>query len=127
MRLFLVLTLVCGLCSCSGFSYVYKNYGGVKVLKHHGPDFAIRVFDKPEEGRMMVTPTLGSSMAQGAVAGWTLGMVDTSGSKRQMQTQAQDFLDHNERNATIYKGDMILKPQWEFWYRSNREIMAKKE
>ncbi|TLD68296.1 hypothetical protein FEM03_23555 [Phragmitibacter flavus] len=117
-KLLLILLACLPLTSCGGFKYAVQNYRGVKVQKHHGPDFEIRVFDKPEENRMMVTPTVGRAAKEGYISGATLGLASIENTKAGYQKQAQDFLDHNERKMEIYKGDLVVKPQWEFWYRA---------
>ena len=105
--LLVVVLLVAG---CSGMGYALNNYSGVEVQTITGNGQSLRVFDKPEEGRMMITPHIGKAYAQGA----TLGLASTAeGSYKQA---ALAFLQSTGRNCTVGEMMLVVQPQWETCY-----------
>ena len=53
------------LSGCAGASYAMSEYSGVKVNKITTKHDTYRIFDKPEQGKMMVTSSVGHSVGQG--------------------------------------------------------------
>lgn len=101
------------LTACSGMSYALDNYSGVDVQKtsYMGQEF--RVFDKPEEQRLMITPSVGRAITQGA----TFGAAATAEMTYQMA--AQSFLDLSGRDCTVGDMKLVVQPQFETFYSCN--------
>lgn len=96
---------------CSGVSYVMENYQGempVKFVDKAGQKF--RIFDKPAQQRLMITPSLGASFAQGA----TLGSTATPEVK--YQAAAAAYVKSTGRNCKMGDMRLIIEPQWETFY-----------
>lgn len=60
--------------SCGSMKYVMDEYTGVKIVKYEAPEMTVRIFDKPEQGKLMITPTIGKAAALGAGQGVTFGV-----------------------------------------------------
>lgn len=75
-RKFLIVARLFMLSACSGAGYAIENYSGVDVQHIQVNGESWRIFDKPNEGRLMVTPSLGRAASVGAVQGATFGISD---------------------------------------------------
>jgi hypothetical protein len=64
------------LAGCAGIDAALQ-YNDVDVHAIEVGGSTWRIFDKPAEGRMMITPTFGRSAANGLLSGLTLGAADT--------------------------------------------------
>lgn len=104
--------------SCGNLRYIVAEYDGIKTVVHQAPQATIRIFDKPAQQKMMVTPTIGKALGMGAASGATLGMWTPGTDPFPLQEAAQNYLDvTGRRNYRITKGRLLVKPQWEFEYR----------
>jgi hypothetical protein len=129
-----VFALACiALSACQGMQYAMDNYKGVPVTKHavlpaggqsryierNGKTVdraeVFRIFDKPEEGRLMITPSLGASAGMGAVKGITLGGADGA-SEARMRQAAENYLAQSGRSCTTTSVDLVVQPQFEVRY-----------
>lgn len=96
---------------CSGVNYAIENYSGtkpVKFLDSEGQKF--RIFDKPAEQKLMITPSLGASFAHGA----TFGSATTPEMK--YQAAAAAYVKSTGRNCKMGDMRLIIEPQWETFY-----------
>jgi len=103
----------------AGVQYAMDNYRGVEVknFQIEEPDGEIyRVFDKPAENRLMITPSLGTAAAYGAVSGATFGAANIDGPKPIFERAALAFLASTGRKCRVIDGYLIARPQWEFKY-----------
>jgi hypothetical protein len=66
------------LSSCAGASYAINECSGVTVESVSMPEETYRNFDKPSANKMMVTPSILASAAQGAGQGLLLNAVDNT-------------------------------------------------
>ena len=120
IRLILAVAASLALSACGNVSYMMTEYKGVKVVHHHAPEMEVRIFDRPDHGRLMVTPTVARAAALGAGSGITLGIWTPGMDPFPMQAAAQHWLNSTGRNATITSGKLLAKPQWEFTYSERR-------
>lgn len=111
-------TIAIMLGGCAGISYVVENYAGIEKHEVIVPgDDEYRVFDKPQQGKMMVTSSLGSAAGQGAVKGLTLGAMDGAPPKPRFQKAAETYLASTGRaSCRVTDGYLLVQPQWEFVY-----------
>jgi hypothetical protein len=120
MRLALItiafVTAITALTGCAGMSYAMKHYSNTPVEKfsYHGKIY--RMFDKPSDTRIMITPSIGDSMGQGAVKGLTLMAADTSIPKPVFQEAVEAYLSQKHGECIIVDGYKVIEPQWEFRY-----------
>ena len=98
------------LAGCSGMSYASKNYGGAMPNSFYHSDQKFRIFDKPTKNRLMITPSLGSAMLQGA----TFGAGATA--EITYQQAAQAYLDSTGRDCEVGDMKLVIQPQWETFY-----------
>lgn len=115
MRRWLALAAL-GLTGCAGLSAAL-DYDDVTVHAIEVRGSTWRIFDKPAEGRMMITPTYGRSAANGFLSGLTLGAADTDIPKSEYQVGVEAWLGATgRRSCTVIDGYKLIRPQWEFKY-----------
>ena len=117
LRSFLAIpALGIALSGCAGMSAAMQ-YSDVQVQDFQADGHPWRIFDKPTEGRLMITPSIGRAMGDGAVRGLTLGAADTDIPKPEFQSAVQLFLDtKHSTSCAITDGYLLIRPQWEFKY-----------
>jgi hypothetical protein len=96
--------------------YIVKNYNDIKMVEHTTSYDTFRIFDKPAEGKVMVTSSLGAAAAGGFVKGLTFGASGPAVSKPIFQEAIEDFLAKSGRTCRIMDGYLLVDPQWEFRY-----------
>lgn len=103
--------------SCSSMSYAMKTYGDVDPINFEAYGRTWRVFDKPESGLIMLTPSLGDAALAGAAEGATLGLAGSMDPTQLVfQSAAAEYLKSTGRTCDIRSGRLVLDPQWEFTY-----------
>ncbi len=111
------LLVTLALAGCSGMNYAMENYTGVPIVPFKFGDDTYRVFDKPRENRLMITPSLGAAANAGAVKGITLGLSGPMTIESDYRKVTQAYLDSTGRKCVTGKGKLVVQPQWEFEYR----------
>lgn len=110
LRISAALACLVTLSGCAGIDAA-RQYNDVDPVSMTVHDHDWRIFDKPKESRMMVTPSIGRSFAAGLPGG------DIP--KPQYAAAAEAWLakNHAGKTCTIVDGYVILQPQWEFTYK----------
>jgi hypothetical protein len=103
------------LTGCAGINAALQ-YDDVMVKTVMNADGTWRIFDKPREGRLMITPTYGRSAANGLLSGLTLGAADTDIPKSEYQGGVETWLIGTGRRCMVTDGYKLIRPQWEFKY-----------
>lgn len=134
MKSFALLAIAILLSGCAGMNYAMENYNGIKVVDHtvrpsagqpqteeiNGQTYEIsknyRIFDKPNENRLMITASLGDAAGQGLAEGFTFGLIDHSPPIIQYENAAIDYLKSTGRTCIATKSFLIAKPQYEVQY-----------
>ena len=88
MRVFEAAALCLTLGGCAGVNYILQEYRGVPLTEVVMPEDTYRIFDKPGDSKMMVTPSLGASAAQGFGSGLTFNIVDNTPPKPRFALQS---------------------------------------
>lgn len=104
------------LAGCAGAQYAMSNYKGVKVETFKSTTGrTFRIFDKPTENRLMITPTVGGALGHGAAKGLTFG---ASGASPAViyRDGAAEYLAAAGRSCTIKDTTLIADPQYEVRY-----------
>lgn len=109
------------LCGCASASYVMDEYSSVeaKPFAMEGKKDFYRVFDKPAENKLMITPSIGRAAAAGFISGATFGGVaaeDNLGRKPEYEAATMAYLRSTGRDCRILDGYVVIKSQWEFKY-----------
>ena len=120
--------------ACQSVSYVMKSYGGVEVKSFSylpegqeqfttGPDGqqidharTYRVFDKPDEDRLMITPSFSAAAAAGSVQGLTLGLTNPIGPEALFRNAALAYLKSTGRDCKAITTELVIKFQYEVKY-----------
>lgn len=107
----------------AGVKYAIDEYSGVEVKSFQitEPDGEIyRVFDKPAQSKLMITPSLGRAAGAGFASGLTFGAVsadDSLGPKPEFEKATLAYLASTQRpNCRIIDGYVVVRGQWEFKY-----------
>lgn len=105
------------LSACGGVGYALENYTGVQVERIEANGETWRILDKPEEGRLMITPSIGRAAAVGAAQGATFGLSDGGRDTfQEFRAAAATYLGNGEARCTITNGALVVSPQYEFFY-----------
>lgn len=111
------------LSACGGMGTAISEYGGVTPVSFSHAGSTWRVYDKPETGRLMITPTIGDSMASGFIGGATLGVAGDPITGRSAGIPQDKFSDaavawvtRHGSSCKLTKGHLLIMPQWEFFY-----------
>ena len=108
---------VLALAGCAGMNYAIENYAKVDVQQFAYEGATYRIFDKPEENRLMITPSIGEAFGGGAVQGLTLGLSGPMGGPEgRYQAVTQAFLAQRDASCKVTNGALVVQPQWEFFY-----------
>lgn len=117
---FLVIGCALLVSACGGLGYALENYTGVSVQRIEANGEIWRIFDKPEEERLMITPSIGRAAAVGAAQGATLGLSDGGrDSFQEFKAAAQAYLESRTSGCTVTTGALVVSPQYEFFYECN--------
>lgn len=103
------------LSGCAGLDAALQ-YKGTAVVRFMDDRDDWRIFDKPKEGRLMITPSIGRAAGQGFGRGITLGAVDTDIPKPEYQRAVEGWLMAQKRQCSVTDGYKLIRPQWEFKY-----------
>ena len=98
------------LTACGGMSYAIENYKGVDIERFDYAGQTFRIFDKPEESRLMITPSIGKA----ALGGATFGAANTA--EMTYTNAAQEYLNSTGRKCIVSDLKLVVKPQWETFY-----------
>lgn len=110
-----ILALAVLTAGCAGIQYA-NQYRGIEVERFSWDGQTWRIFDKPDEGRLMITPTLLRSARQGFVGGLFFGAFDTDIPKPRYEAATIGWLLESGRECTVTDGYEVVSPQWEFTY-----------
>lgn len=116
-RKFLIFVSLLMVSACSGMGYAIENYSGVDVQRIQVNGESWRIFDKPNEDRLMITPSIGRAASAGAVQGATFGISD--GGKDTMtefEAAANAYIKSRNSKCEVSKGALVINTQYEFFY-----------
>lgn len=133
MRTMLSMTVALFLAGCgAGYQYVVDNYSGVTVelfeyLPPDGPRYVqlgdttydraktYRIFDKPEQSRLMITASIGDA----AQIGFAQGLTKISADHPILvyKDAAAAYLRSKGRECEVIDIGMIIQPQYEARYK----------
>ena len=115
LLIFITLLMLAG---CSGMSYAIKHYTSVKPERFEYAGENWRVFHKPLENRLMITPSYKSAMSGGFKTGLTLGLAGKqSDPENRFRTAAMMFVKSKVSDScVITEGRLVVDPQYEYNY-----------
>ena len=115
------------LTGCAGMSKSMQ-YNDVNHVVFSDPSLphAFWIFDKPAESRMLLTPGLGATMQQAAVAGATFGLAASfTHPQQKFEMAAQIFLASSGRSCAVTRVDLVLAPtNYEAFYTCNQAAVV---
>jgi len=117
MKVITITALSLALTGCAGFNYAIKNYGGVHTRYFTASNGALyRIFDKPEESRLMITPSLQNSAIHGVVRDATFGLARPMSADAPFRQAATEFLQSTGRTCSVVSIEVVFDPQSEVRY-----------
>lgn len=114
----LALAAALTLTACAGINHAMSTYGDVPPVHHEHAGLGWRVFDRPQDGLLMITPSLGRAAAHGLRAGSTFGLSEggITGPAQPYAEAAQAWLDQRDQRCRLTQGRVVLPVQIEFDY-----------
>lgn len=112
----LTIAMLVGISGCAGANYAIKHYASVSPKGYTSSGSSFRIYDKPAESRLMITPSIGAAMGGGAIKGATFGIVNNLNGEALYRNAANEYLTSTNRTCTIQNISLILKPQYEVHY-----------
>ena len=106
------------LAGCSGMNYAIQNYASVKPQRFDFAGENWRIFHKPSEKRLMITPSFSTALAGGAKTGLTFGLAGRqTDPENRFRTAAMMFVKQSVgENCEITSGQIVIDPQYEYNY-----------
>lgn len=111
------------LAGCGGMATAISEYGSVKPVAFAHGGSTWRVYDKPDDGRLMITPTIANSAASGVIGGATLGVAGDPLTGRSagipqnsFSAAATAWIKQHGASCRVTQGEVLVTPQWEFRY-----------
>lgn len=102
------------LAGCSGISEA-MNYSGTKPFDYQHKGATWRIYDQPENSRLMITPSLAKSGELGVTRVTTLGNSTAPyATAEPYRPAATAYL--ASKGCTITEGNLVITPQYEFSY-----------
>ena len=99
------------------------QYSSVKPVVFANGGSTWRVYDKPDEGRLMITPTVADSAASGFIGGATLGVAGDPITGRSagipqngFTAAASAWVKRHGASCEVTSGHLLVTPQWEYAY-----------
>lgn len=96
--------------------YIRQEYTGVPVVLYATAEDEYRIFDKPDAGKMMITPSLSRAAGIGGAKGASYGLVDNSQDTRPWAAAAGAYLASTGRACRIVSAELLMNPQYEVKY-----------
>lgn len=112
-KIALAVIVLLALAGCSGVNYVLQEYGSVQRIEwRDSGGTGFRIYDKPSESKMMITPSLGAAFVQGATFGASrsIGQVYEDAANEWLAAQGR-------QSCKAIRTVNILDPQHEVEYR----------
>ncbi|MDV7145920.1 hypothetical protein R3X27_24860 [Tropicimonas sp. TH_r6] len=111
---FAVLVAVTG---CSGLDYAVSNYSKVKPVQFTYAGNTFRVYDRPDENRLMITPQVGDRSGANALKGAAQGAAGgLAGSEGTYRSASDAYFSGTGRQCEVNRIERIVEPQWEVFY-----------
>jgi hypothetical protein len=112
----LVMILALTLAACSAPQIIGDEYRNVPrtTFAHKGNTY--RIFDKPNAGKLVVTPTVANAMSDSLLRKVTFGTYGNAVPKSSMETAVAAYLTSGGRRCAATSATLVHKPQWEFAY-----------
>jgi len=116
MRKFAAFAVLGILTGCQNAGYIMDTYGKVDKKTVSTAQGSFWVFDRPDAGKIMTTPTPGSMVAPATISGATLGMVKLDPVVQAHRDVAQQWFAQTGRTCEIKTSYEIWRPEYEHTY-----------
>ncbi|WP_139250977.1 hypothetical protein [Roseibium suaedae] len=104
---------------CAGVTEAMK-YQGTPIQRFEYAGDNWRIFDKPAEGKMMTTPSIGAGISAGTARGLTFGIAGALPEGLQHQEMAKEYLKSTGREScSIFETKKVIQGQYEIIYKCN--------
>jgi hypothetical protein len=111
MKMAVFLLIGISLSGCAGINKS-MTYSDVKHVAYRDPSLPIGfwIFDRPDQGKMLINQDPGTAMGAGFAKGLTLGIADTSTPVQVFRNGAQLWLNSTGRRCKVVRVDRVLAP-----------------
>jgi hypothetical protein len=117
MRRIFAVALCAGLAGCASVNYIVKEYGDVPMVEVTMPEDTYRVFDRPADRKLMITPSMSTGMRNAYVNGLTLGAANNEIPRANFEAASIQFLqEHGRPGCRVIEAHVLESPQWEVSY-----------
>ena len=115
-RLIAAIALIGALAGCAGVDYVLDNYSGIKPINYQSAALGkgFRIFDKPAENKLMITPTIGQALGEGMAKGLVGSGVGAP--EIVFENGALEWLASTGRSCVATRTYLLIETQWEVLY-----------
>ena len=115
MKFLMIIAVGLALTACTGINEAMTKYTGTEPITYDIVGNKWRIYDQPENGRLMITPGYGKSTSTGFKQGITYGLAGNPYKEADaFQPAATAYL--AQRNCKISGGHLVLPYQYEFEY-----------
>lgn len=111
----MLLVAIGGGCA-NGMNYLIDQYGTMPPQIVSTKVDQWWIFDKPNEGKILVQRNPGSAAAQGFTGGLFGNPAAAAAPKPYYQEAAEAFFAQGDRRCRIKDGYLVMEPSWEFTY-----------
>lgn len=113
----LAAALAAALTGCAGMNYAMQHYSNVPIKAFQTEaGNTYRIFDKPDEDRLMITASIGAALGGGLVKGATFGAIQSNSAEVLYRDAAEEYLTSTGRKCQIRDIALIVEPQYEVRY-----------
>lgn len=120
----MVAALALALSGCANLDHVTTEYGSLKPVSHTNHNDAFKVYDKPEESRLLISLSVDTFMAGGPARSITLGSSGPAAARPIFQEAVAEYLATTGRTCRITGGYLVIEPTWEFKYDCSPAVAA---
>lgn len=101
---------------CATYSYLLSTYNGVDKTVVSGPGGSYWVWDRPDLGKILTSPSPGTMVPSLVVQNLTLSMANADPKLAAHQQVVMDWFARDGRNCEIKTSFEIARPEYEHSY-----------
>ncbi|NOT40574.1 MAG: hypothetical protein HOP13_08785 [Alphaproteobacteria bacterium] len=104
------------LTACSAPQHIGDDYRDTPRTNFAFESNAYRIFDKPNAGKLVITPSVANAMSDSLIRNVTFGAYGNAAPQSSIEAAVAAYLASNGRECTTGSATLVRKPQWEVAY-----------